>query len=358
MNFYMYWLATLHAIGSRKQNQLLTYFGSAKTAYEAPPDVYRSLPGFTENHIRTIFNNRDRANLEYGMEMLEKRKISFTYLGHDRYPSWLNEIPDPPVGLFFLGMLPPSDMPHVAIIGSRRCSEYGLNTARRFGSALARNDVTIVSGMARGIDSEAHRGALETGLTAAVLGCGVDICYPAENRQLRDEIAEKGCVLSEYPPGVGPRAQHFPARNRIISGLSQIIVVIESGKKSGTLITVDQALEQGRDVMALPGNITNKYSEGTNSLIKQGAEPVCNYEDVLHMLGMDSNKKVQNNSKPRPDIATDEKLVYDSLASRPSTLDEIMIKTKGKAQTVQYVLTMLELKGYVKKLPGMRYIKV
>ena len=364
---YMYWLSTLYAIGSRKQNLLLEHLESAQTAYAASLETLRTIPSITEHNIRTIQKSRSKFEHSNGMDMLQRMGISFTYLGHRDYPSLLSEISDPPVGLFYIGKLPDNTLHRVAIIGSRKCSEYGLNTAQRLGAALARKDVVIVSGMARGIDGMAHRGALEAaGLTIAVLGCGVDICYPAENRSLRDSIAKSGCIISEYPPGVTPRAGFFPARNRIISGLSQIVIVVESAKKSGTLITVDQALEQGRDVMAVPGNVTNKYSEGTNDLIKQGAEPVCKAEDVLHMLNtatihmptLNIQKKTKASKESAPYIAPEEKLVYDVLAFEPSTFDEILIKTNSQPQTIQYLLTMLELKGHVKKLPGARYIKI
>ena len=376
MDIYMYWLSTLYILGSRKQNLLLSHFGDASKIYKATPESLRSLPTITENNVHTIQKSRNQSKIEYGIEMLKKLDISFTHINHPDYPKLLKTINDPPVGLFHLGKLPQSDLPHVAIIGSRNCSEYGLSTARRFGTALARAGVIIVSGMARGIDSMAHRGALEIETnpcsTIAVLGCGVDVCYPAENRSLRDEIAKTGCVVSEYPPGVEPYPAYFPARNRIISGLSRVVVVVEAGKKSGTLITVDQALDQGREVMAVPGNITNKYSDGTNHLIKQGAEPACCYEDILHMLGISKNKKKQNqNNKTKTEtkiaentthipLAPEEKLVYDVLGSgnnTPFSIDEIMIKTNSKLQTIQYLLTILEIKGYVKKIPGMKYVR-
>ena len=356
MGTYMYWLSTLYMLGSRKQNLLLHHFGNPRDAYNATLDDLRKIPGLTEHNIQTIQRSKNENKIISGIEILKKMGINYTYQKHPDYPRSLSEIPDAPLGLFYVGKFPNDELQKVAIIGSRRCSEYGRGTARRFGSALAKQNVIVVSGMARGIDSMAHQGALEEGQTIAVLGCGVDICYPAENRTLRDNITKSGCVISEYPPGVEPRAAHFPARNRIISGLSRVVIVIEAAKRSGTLITADQALDQGRDVMALPGNITNKYSEGTNNLIKQGAEPVCCYEDIMHMLGM---TKIEKTTEKRPDIASDEKLVYDVLASRPHTdftLEEIMIKTNSKPQTIQYVLTMLEIKGYVKKLPGMRYI--
>jgi len=353
----MYWLSTLYTMGSRKQNLLLRHFKDPREAFNASNSTLREIPGITENNIRVIEKNRDKSLLEYGLEMLERMNISYIHLGHDSYPSLLAEITDPPVGLFCLGKFPSDSSPRVAIIGSRRCSEYGLSTARRFGSSLARRGVTVVSGMARGIDSMAHRGAVESGHTIAVLGCGVDICYPPENTALRDQIAKDGCIISEYPLGVGPMSAHFPARNRIISGLSHIVVVVEAGKKSGTLITVDQALEQGRDIMSVPGNITNKYSEGTNNLIKQGAEPACHYEDILNALGLVSQTR-KTKKLDGPDVATEEKLVSDVLDFEPYSLEEIVIKTKSQPQTIQYILTVLELKGYVRKLPGARYVKV
>ena len=363
---YMYWLSTLFTMGARKQNLLLEHFGSAQQAYAAPVEVLREIPTITDHNIRTIQKSRSKFESSKGIDALKRMGISFIYLGHEDYPSLLKEIADPPVGLFYIGTLPDNHLHRVAIIGSRQCSEYGISTARRLGAALASKGVVVVSGMARGIDSMAHRGAVEaSGLTIAVLGCGVDICYPAENHSLRDDIAKSGCVISEYPPGVTPRAGFFPARNRIISGLSQILIVVESAKKSGTLITVDQALEQGREVMAVPGNVTNQYSEGTNALIKQGAEPVCTADDVLHVLGsIPTTFKLQSvpniPKKPKeiiPDIAPEEKLVYDVLDFEPSTFDEILIKTNSQPQTIQYLLTMLELQGHVKKLPGARYIK-
>ena len=359
MDIYMYWLSTLYMLGSRRQNLLLAHFGSAKEAFGAPAEALRAVPGLTEHSVRIIQKNRDFALVQYGYETLEQMGISFTCLGQADYPKPLEEIPDPPVGLFYTGSLPGNILPRVAIIGSRKCSEYGLSTARRFGSALARRGVVIVSGMARGIDSMAHRGAIEAGgLTIAVLGCGVDVCYPPENLSLRDEIAKRACVLSEYPPGVNPHPSYFPARNRIISGLSQVLVVVEAAKRSGTHITVDQANEQGKDVMAVPGNITNKYSIGTNNLIKQGAEPACSHEDVLYMLGAPHIENPEKTKESRARIASEEKLVYDVLAFEPYSFEEILLKTKSQPQSLQFNLMQLEIKGYAKKLPGMRYVKI
>jgi len=366
-------------MGSRKQNILLNYFKDAESAYHAPVEELRQIPGFTENNVRVVQKNKDMSTTKHGFDTLGNMGISFIPRTHESYPYLLNTIPDAPVGLFCMGEFPNKDFYRVAIIGSRKCSEYGLNTARKFSEGLAKNKVVVVSGMARGIDSMSHQEAIaQGGLTIAVLGCGLDICYPPENRDLRDKIAKNGCVISEYPPGVPPHARHFPARNRIISGLSHLLIVVEAAKRSGTLITVDQALDQGRSVMAVPGNITNKYSQGTNNLIKQGAEPVCSTEDILEVLGLDGlavqtslDDSTEKNfgrisgkslgkiaAEPLPSIAPEEKLVYDVLDLVPQSLEDIVMKANSEVHVIQYLLTMLELKGLIRKLPGARYEKV
>ena len=362
MDIYMYWLSTLHTMVSRKRNRLLYHFGSAQGVFCATDNELAEIPGITVNDIRKISKSRNFEKLSREADALRQRGIRFIPRDSPEFPGLLKEISDPPIGLYTIGTLPPDNMPCAAIIGSRRCSQYGLSTARKFGVDLARHKVVIVSGMARGIDSMAHRGAIEGGgLTIAVLGCGVDVCYPPENHKLKDDIAKNGCVVSEYPLGTEPHASHFPARNRIISGLSQVTVVVESARKSGTLITVDQALEQGRNVMAVPGNITNKYSEGTNNLIKQGAEPAVSYQDVLHVLGMnegaDSKKQEKTKEATAQHLAPEEKLVYDMLDFEPLAFEEIIKKAESQPHVVQYILTKLEIKGYVKKLPGLRYVK-
>jgi DNA processing protein len=218
--------------------------------------------------------------------------------------------------------------------------------------------------MAKGIDSMAHRGALEGGgPTVAVLGCGVDICYPAESRGLREDIIHNGCVVSEYPPGTTPIPAYFPARNRIISGFSQVIVVVEAAKKSGTWTTVDQALDQGRVVMAVPGSVLSKMSEGTNMLIREGAAPALTHEDILQMLGLSPLlPETQKTAQKQPEtagnaLAPEEKVVYDSLTFEPVAFDQLAVSTQIPVSSLHYICTMLELKGFIKKIPGMRYIK-
>jgi DNA processing protein len=360
---YMLWLSSLHTLGSRKQNELLGRFGNAREIFNATEGLLRSSEAATPNNINIITANNNLSYIEELIRVMDSHSMVYVSRMHPTFPPLLKEIPDPPVGLFYIGRLPDEDAPSVAVIGSRRCSEYGLTAARMISKPLASRGVTIVSGMARGTDSMAHRGAIEGGgITVAVLGCGADVCYPPENKSLRKEIIGHGCVVSEYPPGVQPFQGHFPARNRIISGLSNLVVVVEAAKKSGTLITVEQAADQGRDIMAVPGNIVSKLSEGTNRLISEGALPVTDYMDILVALGINP---LQNADKPNKDaaklkvdsLAHDEKIVYDSLTFEPVEFDRLGLLTGLPAGSLHYICTMLELKGFIKKLPGSRFIK-
>lgn len=230
--------------------------------------------------------------------------------------------------------------------------------ARTLATPLARQGIVIVSGMARGVDSAAHKGALEGGgKTIAVLGCGVDICYPSEAFKLRKQIIENGCVLSEYPPNTKPQKHFFPARNRIISGLSHAVIVAEAGRKSGTLITVDMANDQGREVLAVPGNISSKLSEGTNRLIRDGAFPVIDYTDALFALGISEEAEPQNDKPAEKILAPDEKRVYDTMSLAAVSFDSLQEATGLTAGQLHLICIALELKKYIKKLPGARYIK-
>ena len=371
---YMLWLSSLLPnLGSRKLNYLLFRFGSARDIFIAPADLLKTHGNLTDKALARLTKNRDLDHIENLLRDMESKKIAYLSRNHDRFPTLLGAIPDPPVGIFYIGELPADATNKIGIIGSRKCSDYGLQTAKLLAKPLAENGIIIVSGMARGVDSMAHRGAIEAGgKTIAVLGCGADICYPAENRQLRDTIIENGCVLSEYPPGTKPLGAFFPARNRIISGLCRAIIVAEASKKSGTLITVDQATEQGRDVLAVPGNIMSPLSAGTNLLIREGAIPVTDYTDVLFALGLsaktdtsDLNNQYAHGSmvtnKAHEDalnsLAPEEKLVYDSLTFEPVSFDNLVMTTKLASANLHFVCTTLELKGLIKKLPGARYTR-
>jgi len=359
-NIYIMWLSLIDGLGIKKQLQLLESFSSVKEIFTAPRQLLRTVEGISEKIIDNILRAQDIDLIKKYHEQLEQAKVRFVTIKEKEYPSLLKEISTPPVGIYVKGDLPSDDLPKVGIIGARRSSEYGRNVSYSLSKDLARNKVVVVSGMARGIDSMSHRGALDAkGYTIAVLGFGSNECYPIENRNLMNEITKNGCLISEYPPNTTPLPAYFPARNRIISGLSRAIIVVEAAEKSGTLITVNEAMLEGRDIMAVPGNITSKLSNGTNELIRDGAIPVSNYRDVLYELGIDNNKTnllKHNEESVSNNFSKEEKLIYDCLGSNPITVDELVIKVKSNAQTVNYLLTILEIKGYIQKLPGQRYI--
>ncbi|MCL2356529.1 MAG: DNA-processing protein DprA [Defluviitaleaceae bacterium] len=362
-DIYMLWLSSLAGhIDSRKLNFILDTFGTARNAFFANPSEFERASRLTPQAAKMLNERRSLEYIENLLGELEKRGIAYFSRENERFPSELREIPDPPVGIFCMGTLPPDDTPMVAVIGSRKCSEYGLMAARVFAKPLAEAGIVIVSGMARGVDSMAHRGAISGGgKTIAVLGCGVDVCYPAENLELRDQIAANGCVISEYPPGTKPQAYFFPARNRIISGLSRGVLVTEAGKKSGTLITVNQATEQGREVFAVPGNISSRLSEGTNDLIRDGAIPVSDHTDIMFALKISPPKKSSNSGDKSHEkkiaLAPDEKQVYDTLSFDPVSVETLMEAMDFSPGTMMLLLARLEIKGLVRKMPGSRYIK-
>ncbi|MCL2199558.1 MAG: DNA-processing protein DprA [Defluviitaleaceae bacterium] len=359
MDIYMLWLSSMMGIvDSRKLNLILDIYGTARDAFN-DKNIARtaSLSAQAERHFSA---SQSLHYIDGLLQSLEAQGIAYFSREHERFPELLTEIPDPPVGIFFIGTLPADDTYKVAVIGSRKCSEYGLLAARILAKPLAQAGVVIVSGMARGVDSMAHRGALQGGgKTIAVLGCGVDICYPAENRELREQIINNGCVISEYPPGTMPMPAFFPARNRIISGLSQGVIVAEAGKKSGTLITVDQAMEQGREVFAVPGNISSKLSEGTNRLIREGATPVSDHTDVLFALGisLEDEEKTKINTNSKNMLATEEKQVYDILNFEPVSVDMLMQICDLQPGRILLICAQLEIKGLIRKLPGQRYVR-
>ena len=359
---YVLWLSRIDGLGCKKVLALIEHFPDISDVFTAGRDKLKQADILTEANVEAIVSSRDEQLLTGYISELESAGIGLITINNPKYPALLKEIYDPPVCLYVLGELPDDCFPKISIIGSRRCSEYGLTVARTLGYKLAACDITVVSGMAKGIDASAHRGALEAnGKTAAVLGCGVDICYPSENERLRNEIIKNGCLISEFPPKTKPLPQYFPLRNRIISGLSMGTVVVEAAEKSGTLITVGQALDQGREVFAIPGNITSKLSRGTNSLIKQGAALTESYIDILDALGLPDKTASNETDETKPysgiQLKPDERLVYDAIGRDPVSQTDIMLQSKSQAHTVQYILTMLEINGYIQKLPGQRYIR-
>ncbi len=275
------------------------------------------------------------------------------------YPKRLKNIKYPPKTLYVAGKLPRQERLSVAIVGARQCSVYGRNMAREMGEALAKEGVQIISGMALGIDGEAQKGALDVGgETYAVLGSGVDICYPREHFGLYEKLQEQGGILSEQPLGTKPLPQYFPARNRIISGLADVILVIEAKEKSGSLITADMALEQGKDVYALPGPVNSNLSRGCNKLIKQGAGIVISVEDFMEELQISHWEKLENEKQNKILLEREEILVYTCLDLYPKSLETLARETALSISELMHIIFCLELKGYVQEISKNYYVKI
>ena len=280
---YAHWLSNVPGIGNKT---LIALTQSGMTCKEAYTASAKELSAILSQKQRTsLEKSRLEWNFEQEKKKLEEKQVRFISILDPEYPDKLRHIPDQPFGLYVKGELPDPNVPSVAIIGARMCSDYGRYMARQFGRGLALSGVQVISGMARGIDGLAQHAALSAGgKSFAILGGGVDICYPEENRDVFEALPENGGLISEFPPGVQPISRFFPMRNRIISALSDILLVVEARQKSGTSITVDTALEQGREVLAVPGRVTDRLSDGCNYLISQGAGVAISVEDVLERL--------------------------------------------------------------------------
>ncbi|MDR0948867.1 MAG: DNA-processing protein DprA [Lachnospiraceae bacterium] len=280
---YSYWLNSIPGIGNRKAEQLLEVFGTPRHIYETKENEYREL--LPEELSKRLDDAKKSWDIAGEYESLIKKGISYADKYAPEYPGRLLDIPDAPLGIFYIGQLPADHILTVAVIGARECSEYGKYVAEELGHFLGEHGVQVISGMARGIDGLSQRAALESGgISFGVLGSGVDVCYPPQNRRLYQKLVERGGVLSSYAPGTQPKANLFPPRNRIVSGLADALVVIEARQKSGTLITVDMALEQGKEVYAVPGRVTDRLSDGCNKLLKHGAGVFLSPADFLEEL--------------------------------------------------------------------------
>ena len=280
---YAYWLSNLDGVGSKTVRALLEYAGSLQDIWNlSQKDLDEAPLMLTLPVKKLILSSRDESAVKKSFEEMQKKGINFYHPGHPEYPRKLKYIYDPPQGIYVKGKLPDPDVLSIAMVGARNCSEYGKMMARKIATSLAGAGIQIISGMARGIDGISQETALEAGgYTCGVLGCGVDICYPEENRGLYEKLVTSGGLISEYHPGTAARSGLFPMRNRIISALSDIVIVVEARERSGSLITADQALEQGRDVYALPGRVCDGLSQGCNRLIKQGAGIILSADDFL-----------------------------------------------------------------------------
>ncbi len=352
------WLV-LNASGLSLDRQmcLLDTFGSPASALAAEDAALTALAGFTVLHVQKLRNAQagiDAAALERKLGDLGATVLP---IKDTAYPQALREIPSPPPLLFVRGDLPGDDSPAVAIVGTRKCTPYGRQVARKLGYDLAARGVVVVSGMALGIDGEAHQGALDAGgRTVAVLGCGVDITYPPQHEDLANNIAASGAIVSEFPFGTEPAKYTFPQRNRIISGLSLGVVVIDAPTKSGALITAGLAGDQGRTVFAVPGDITRPESRGANLLIRDGAVLVQSAEDILEELNLSPAAMI---GKPgvagAPSLPPEEAAAFQALAGGVLTVDDLVAATTLDAPKVMAALMLLEMKGLVRRFGGGSY---
>jgi DNA processing protein len=352
-----YWVAfnLAKGIGSVRLQALLNFFSDLKLAWEAPADALREA-GLSQKVIENLVAIRQKLNPEEYLELIKDRGITVLTWQDEAYPRRLKEIEQPPPVLYYRGMLQDEDNLSVAIVGTRRMTVYGRQVAEELASYLATNNVTIISGLARGIDKVAHEAAIRTGgRTLAILGCGVDRVYPPEHATLAEKIVKQGALISDYAPGTPPEGVNFPPRNRIISGLSLATVVIEAGEESGALITATFAAEQGREVFAVPGNIHAPQSKGTNQLIRDGARPLLRVEDVLEVLNLEQIVEHQVARQVLP-VDSVEACLLQVIGDEPVHVDEIRSQSGLPIDKVSAALTMMELKGMVRQVGGMNYI--
>lgn len=351
---YACWLDTIYWISSQSKYRLLEAAEGIQEIYHMPEQQVQAVMG--KRGCERFMQHRERFEPEAVWNYLARQGISYTYCQAADFPRRLTEIPDPPFGLFYKGRLPSDTMPAVAVIGARKCSEYGRCMAEQFAAGFAARGINVISGMAMGIDGISQSAALKAGGSSyAVLGGGVDIVYPRTNETLYAQLVRQGGVLSEYPPRLAPRPSLFPPRNRIISALSDVVLVVEAREQSGTLITVDMALEQGREVYTIPGRCTDSLSMGCNRLLRQGAMVATAPEDIIEDQRWESlltktpdNKAPAKASAVKLSPAAQE--VYSALDMLPSTQDEIVTKLRAQKSicTIPQIcqgLVELELKG-------------
>jgi len=359
-----HWLALnmLPGIGASRCQKLLRHFGSPQAILEADLNELQHVSGIGEYTAKQIVKFRDKLDIEKEISKIEKQKVSIVTFSDDNYPSNLKSIFDPPIVLYVKGKLLPEDRIAIAMVGTRRPTTYGKMVAEMLSKELGKKEITVVSGLARGIDTCAHKGSLSCGgRTVAVLGCGIDICYPPENRALFDEIGERGAVVSEFSMGTRPEKTNFPVRNRVISGLSLGVVIVEAGSRSGALITAECALEQGREVFAVPGNIFNLETKGTHSLIKQGAKLVEKCDDIIEEISclrevVPASPAIMSAAEVK--LSQEEEKVYNLLSFEPIHIDFISKESGLPINRISTVLMNLEMKGRIKEVAGKMFLRV
>ncbi|MGM0472212.1 MAG: DNA-processing protein DprA [Bacillota bacterium] len=365
MNKRKYWLGLikLQGLGPKLIKNLIDFFGDAHSIWQASQEELCQVNLVGAKRSRQIIKDRAEIDLDYELEQLDRLNINFLTLTDSDYPSLLKNIYDPPPVLFYQGTLNQQDLISLSIVGSRKCTTYGRRVAERLADNLAQQGFTIVSGLARGIDTAAHQGALQGGRTLAVLGSGLDVIYPPENKELAAKVSNQGALLSAFPVGTSPVGSNFPQRNRIISGLSLGTIVVEAAQKSGSLITANYALNQGREVFAIPGDITRVQSVGTNQLIQVGAKLVQKIDDIIeelplegwHQMIENSDDSLKSEEIADLELSSMEEQVYNHLSSTPQDFDQLVVKSKVATHKLHSILLQLEIKGLVEQLAGNRF---
>jgi len=352
---YRVGFSLIPGIGRVRFSQLESFFDSLEDAWQASPFDLKQA-GLDKGVVRAITAWRPKISLEDEMEKLERYRVKVLTWHDADYPSRLKEIYDYPPILYVRGTLLPEDEWCLAVVGTRRASVYGKQVTEEIATDLARSKITIVSGLAKGIDSVAHNAALEAGgRTIAIFACGLDIVYPAENANLARRIMQQGAIISEYPLGTKPRADNFPRRNRIMSGMSLGVLAVEAGESSGALITAHMALEQNREVFAIPGSILSPVSRGTNRLIQEGAKLVRGYTDILEELNLTAVAHQIEMKEIIPASDTESQLMKQ-LSAEPTHIDEVCRSSGLPISAVSSTLAMMEIKGLVKQVGAMNYV--
>ena len=352
-----YWVgfSFIPGIGRVRLNQLESYFSNLEDAWKATSEDLRRAR-LDSNTIKAITLWRPKISLDAEMEKTERYGVKVLTYHDSDYPSRLKEIYDYPPILYVRGSLLPEDEWCLAVVGTRRATVYGRQVTEEIVADLARSRITIVSGLAKGIDSIAHRSALEAGgRSIAVFACGLDMVYPSENTELARRIMQQGALISEYPLGTRPRPDNFPRRNRIMSGMSLGVLVVEAGETSGALITANMALEQNREVLAVPGSILSPASRGTNHLIQEGAKLVSSYRDILEELNLTAVAQQIEMKEVIPESDT-EALLLKQLSAEPTHIDEVCRSSGLPVSTVSSTLAIMELKGLVRAVGSMKYV--
>lgn len=348
------WLNSLN-IGNQNIEKIISQVDDIRDIWYMTDSVINRFKNISSKNKETIIKNRNEDYLKKVLYILEEQNIEVVTIYDENYPKSLKNIYNKPLVLYIKGKILEEDEFAIAVVGSRKATSYGKWATEKFVKELVNLDITIVSGLATGIDSIAHKTALEyNGRTIAVLGNGLDIVYPNKNKELYKEIAKNGALITEYFCGVAPLPYNFPQRNRIISGLSLGVIIVEAKGKSGSLITAQHALEQGKEVFAVPGNINSIFSEGTNRLIKDGAKLIMDVEDIIEELYQlqDRLNRVKKENIDYSNLSELEISIVELIKEGPMHCDTIAMKTGMNIKEVNSILTILELKGIIKEIGG------